>query len=159
MEVSLTVVSVAVAVIALLFSWQSNKTSASAVNQANLTKFFTSFDEASNATLENPVLLYDVHGLDRSIPETEARNIAYLSLLLDGFQHFYGELYSGDFSKMASEMRTKSTFLNSILRVPSNADRWTQVKKLYYGDFDSDFIEAIEDLMEFERGRSASGST
>jgi hypothetical protein len=75
-----------------------------AIRQASLLGLFGTFDRANEATLVNPELLFDVHGLPRSLGEEEAKRIAYLSLL-DGFQHFYGQLYSGNYKRMEEELK------------------------------------------------------
>lgn len=84
------------------------------------------------------------------MPIEEARNIAYLSMLLDSFQHYYGERDKDDFAKMVDEMKSQSTFLNRILRVEENKRRWPILKNIYYGDFDSAFVAAIESLIADE---------
>lgn len=89
-----------------------------------LSKLFSSFDTANQLTIAQPDLLYSVHGLDKSIPRGEASNIAYLSMLIDAFQNFYGEKYNGDFAKTANEFKAKPAFLNRILAVPENRMRW-----------------------------------
>jgi len=150
MEITIAAGSLAVAVIALIFSWHSTKTASEAVKQTFLLKLFSSFDEANRATINDPDLLYSVHGLDRSISEQEASRIAYLSLLIDGFQHFYGQVYNEDFPKMENELKARSTFLNKILTVKENQDRWKILKELYYGDFDRNFIRAIDAIIEHE---------
>ena len=106
---------------------------------------------ASESTIANPEFLYSVHGLSRDVPIEEARNIAYLSMLLDSFQHFYYEHCDGDFTKMITEMKSQSTFLNRILTVAENKDRWNILKKIYYGGIDSGFVAAIDTLMPDKR--------
>lgn len=71
-------------------------------------------------------------------------------MLLDSFQHFYYETYDGDFTKMVKEMKSHSTFLNRILTVKDNKRRWHILKSIYYGDFDSGFVAAIEALIPDE---------
>lgn len=124
-------------------------------NKASLNNLYTSFDIANQATIERPELLYTVHGLPKSIPIGEARNIAYLSILLDGFQDYYGSNWKffGRFRRMEWALRRNTTFLNRILSIPENQKRWYELKKIYYGDFDADFIQAIESLIELENAR------
>ena len=138
-----TLVAIAAAVIASIQARAAERS----LHQAQLLKLFGSFDVASESTIANPELLYSVHGLSKDVPIEEARNIAYLSMLLDSFQHFYSEKYDGDFTKMVKEMKSQSTFLNRILTVEENKLRWQILKKIYYGDFDSGFVAAIETLM------------
>ena len=113
---------------ALVAAWQA-RTATISVKQERLRTLFSGFDAASQATLQNPNLLYEVHGLDRSVPKEEAVAIAYFSMLLDAFQQFYDREYNGDYQKMAEEAKRRSTFLNRILAVPQNAQRWQTVKK------------------------------
>lgn len=51
---------------------------------------------------------------------------------------------------MVDEMKSQSTFLNRILRVEENKRRWPILKNIYYGDFDSAFVAAIESLIADE---------
>jgi hypothetical protein len=149
----ISIVATVIAFIALVVSWQQVRKAHQAIRQASLQQLFAAFNLASQASLEDPKLLYDVHGLDRTVPMEEARKIAYLSLLMDGFQHFYGEVYGGDFRKMAKTLKGKSTFLNRILAIMVNQERWNTLKKLYYGDFDASFIKAIDNLIEYENSK------
>ena len=165
MEVVIPALGVGVALVAALFAlWQARaaKIQAEAAKiQAEATRvtlertsrirLFSSFDLASQVTIERPELLYSVHGLSHSVPLEEARNIAYFSLLLDAFQHFYGESYNGDFDKMQADLVKESTFLNRLLAVRENQERWHTLKAMYYGQFDLRFVQAIEGLIEHER--------
>jgi hypothetical protein len=74
-------------------------------------------------------------------------------MLLDAFQHFYYELYDGDFTKMVEEMTSRSTFLNRVLSSAENRRRRDTLKSIYYGDFDTGFVTAIETLMDHEESR------
>lgn len=154
--------SAIVAVLAALFALQNARgavrsadISERALSQANVTNLFSSFSVANQATVQYPELLHSVHGLDESVPLSEARNIAHLGSLLDAFQIFYGEHHGGDFSKMASEMKAESTFLNRILGVPQNHDRWQIIQSIHYGDFDRQFTDAITEIISFEHARRA----
>ncbi len=151
MEIAIGIISVIVAVIAAVFTWYQASVAKRAVKQAALMRLFSTFDLANQATLSSPQLLYSVHGLDKAIPPEEAANIAYLSFVLDGFQHFYNEEFKGNFAKMAGKLKESSTFLNRILQVPENQTRWNHMKKLYYGDFDKSFVDAIDELIAFEK--------
>ncbi len=146
-SIIVNLVTIAVAVFAFIQARAAERS----LRQAQLLKLFGSFDVASQSTIANPELLYSVHGLSRDVPIEEARNIAYLSMLLDAFQHFYYETYDGDFTKMVKEMKSHSTFLNRILSVAENKNRWRTLKSIYYGDFDSGFIAAVEALMADEK--------
>ncbi|MGC4756833.1 hypothetical protein [Micromonospora trifolii] len=154
--------SAVVAIIAARFALQNAKgavrsaeIAGKGLQRQNVANLFSGFNVANEATLAHPELLYEVHGLDRSTSLDEARSIAYLSVLLDAFQGFYDDLYEGDFARMAKDMKVQSTFLNKILAVPANQDRWRLAQEIYYGDFDKFFIDAVNDIMVFEQGRAA----
>jgi len=151
-EIIVAVVSAAAAVAASVISIISVSYAHKAVRAAQLQQLFQGFNLASSTTLEHPDLLRDVHGLDNELDQDEARRIAYLSVLLDAFQHYYGHEYRGNFNKMANDMIARPTFLNRILAVPANAPRWDAAKKIYYGDFDAAFISAIDRLLQHEQG-------
>lgn len=150
METAIAVISAIIAAVSVIFAYFQTRAAKEAIRQASLLGLFGTFDRASEATLHSPELLFEVHGLPHSLGEDEARRIAYLSLLLDGFQHFYGQLYAGDYTKMVEELKQRSVFLNRILRVKGNKTRWDQLKHIYYGDFDSGFLSAIDALFEHE---------
>ena len=152
-EMAIAIGSLLIAMIAVYFSWQGTKFANESVKQAFMLNLFSTFDEANKATIENPDLLYSVHGLDESIPQDEAARIAYLSLLIDGFHHFYGELFNEDFSKMQSSLQNQSVFLNRILAIEENQKRWALMKPLYYGEFDKSFIDAVDKLIVHENRR------
>lgn len=154
-ETVIEVISVIVAVSAAIFAFWQVKVAKRTIRQAAMMRLFSTFEVANQAVLNKPDLLYSIHGLERSIPQEEAANIAYLSFLLDGFQHFYQEEYSGDFAKMTEKLKQTSNFLNRILRVPENQVRWNQMKTLYYGDFDKSFMDAIDELILFKRSKQA----
>lgn len=115
---------------------------------------FSTFDRASEAIIADPGLLYEVHGVAREVPLSEAKSIAYLGMLLDGFHHFYGHLHGGDYSRMQSDLKTKSIFLNRLLALPANQTRWNSIRQIYYGDSDVGFMEAIEAIIDHERQKS-----
>lgn len=147
----IAIIAALAAIAAAVYASIQARAAERSLRQAQLLKLFGSFDVASESTIANPEFLYSVHGLSRDVPIEEARNIAYLSLLLDAFQHFYYEHCDGDFTKMVTEMKSQSTFLNRILTVAENKDRWDILKNIYYGDFDSGFIAAIETLIAHEK--------
>src|SRR4030042_2146646 len=147
----IAIIGTLIALAAAVFAYIQALAAKRSLRQAQLLNLFGSFDVASESTIANPELLYSVHGLSRNVPIEEARNIAYLSLLLDSFQHFYNEKYDGDFTKMVKEMKSHSTFLNRILTVAENKRRWDFIKNIYYGDFDSGFVAAIDTLMPDEK--------
>lgn len=147
MPEAIALVGTVIAMVSAIFAYLQAQAAKRSLRQAYLLKLFATFDAATENTITNPDLLYSVHGLDRNVPLEEAKNIAYFSLLLDAFQHFYGEQCAGDYKKMADEMKKNSTFLNRILSVPENRKRWQILKQIYYGDFDRGFIEAIDSLL------------
>jgi len=153
MEISISIISAIVAAVAAGFAWYQASLAKQSLEQTVLIRLFSTFDYANQAILNNPKLLYSVHGLDKSIPVKEAVNIAYFSFVLDGFQHFYCEKFKGDFTKMVEKLKQASTFLNRILQVPENQKRWDIMKKLYYGDFDKKFVEAIDQLIAYEHSK------
>src|SRR5262245_55252053 len=73
------------------------------LKQANRLKLFSTFEIANQITVSNPKLLITVHGLDPNTSEEEAQSIAFLSLLLDAFQHYYMEKYKNDFFQRSEE--------------------------------------------------------
>lgn len=147
----ITIIGSLIALASAVFAFSQARAAKRSLRQAQLLKLFGSFDVASESTIAHPEFLYSVHGLARDVPLEEARNIAYLSLLLDAFQHFYYEHCDGDFTKMVTEMKSQSTFLNRILTVAENKDRWDILKKIYYGGIDSGFVAAIDTLMPDKR--------
>jgi|GEM_PF-1333262 len=147
----IAIIGALLSIVGAFFTYIQVRAANRALRQAQLLKLFGSFDAASESTIANPELLYSVHGLNPNEPLGEARNIAYLSMLLDAFQHYYGEKYEGDFTKMVEEMKIQSTFLNRMLSVKGNKRRWDILKDIYYGGFDRSFIEAIEALMDYEK--------
>lgn len=165
MELIIPALTVVVALVAAIFAlWQARAAKVqaeaakmqadatkAAFEQTSLIRQFSTFDLASQVTIERPELLKTVHGLSDSVSIDEARSIAYLSLLLDSFQHYYGEKYGGDFGKMRADLIEESTFLNRILAVEENQGRWNMLKGIYYGQFDLNFIRAIERLIEHEQ--------
>jgi len=111
----IAIIGTLVTIAAAVFAYIQARGAKLSLRQPQLLKLFGSFDVASESTIANPELLCSVHGLSRDVPIEEARNIAYLSMLLDSFQHLYYEKYAGDFTMMVKEMKSHSTFLNRIL--------------------------------------------
>lgn len=147
-----------IAALSAVLAWWQASIAKKAAHQASLLQLFASFDSASQATLANPELLHSVHGLSPDVPLDEARCIAYLSMLLDAFQHFYGEAHGNDFAKMAESMKQSSTFLNRILSVPGNLERWNLVKQTYYGGFDRAFVSAVDEIIAHEHSRRSTST-
>ncbi len=159
MNISMTIsiVSLFIAFGAFITSWlranaaikQAN-TASESLHRMSVRSLFTSFNLASHICVDKPDVLYAVDGLDKSIPAEEAKNIAYFGLLMDGFQQFYGQIFKENYSQMAKELKRKSTYLSRLLASEANQKRWNILKPLYYGDFDSSFIEAIDELIQYE---------
>lgn len=150
-SIILSFVAIVIAIATAIFSWKRASIASKSLHQMSLQNLFSSFNQAGQACLENPDFLYAVGGLDKSISHNEAKNIAYLSLLIDGFQQYYGQKYKENFSKMVKELKNKSTYLNQLLANKSNQKRWEIIKPLYYGNFDSSFIEAIDELTRYDK--------
>jgi hypothetical protein len=146
---------VMLSIISAFIAFGQAKIAKQSLKQASLIKLFSAFDLASQITISKPDLLYSVHGLDKSkIPPEEAINIAYLSALLDSFQHYFSIEYNSDFRRMGAELKYKSSFLNRILEVKDNQRRWPILKELYYGEFDSEFTQSIDSLIEYIRTKN-----
>jgi len=133
-------VSNMIAGIALIISLVSIWLAIKARKDARIQALFSGFQQANQATIEHPSLLKDVHGLD--LTDNECRNIAYLSVLMDAFQHENAD-------------HSKTTFLDKITSVPENKARWAEMKKVYYGSFDSQFIEKIDNKFKINCKPSA----
>ncbi len=123
-----------------------------AYEQTYRIRLFDSFDTANQLTVTHPDLLIHVHGL-KEVDALEARNIAYLSILLDGYQHYYMEHFDGDFRKFATQLTKPENreFLNRVLSVPENWKRWELMKRIYYAEFDREFVAAIDAIIAFEK--------
>ncbi len=152
---TISIASIIIASAALIVSWlrtnavmkQVNITSKS-LDRVTLNYLFTTFNQASQICFGNPDVFYAVDGLEKSIPPKEAKNIAYLGILIDAFQQFYGYIYNEDFSKMLAELKEKSTYLNNLLAIKENQERWETIKRLHYGSFDDSFVKAIDELIQ-----------
>ncbi len=124
-EIGFSLISITIALYSLYRAYQAGK----AVKVQSL---FSGFQQANQATIEHPFFLKDVHGLE-GLSEEEYKNIAYLSVLMDAFQH---EDYE----------HKKTTFLDNIIAVPENKERWIIMKNIYYGEahFDKKFKDYID---------------
>ena len=155
----IAVVGMVISIFSAIFAYFQAQAAKKALKQSYLLKLFSTFETANQQCLLNPELLYSVHGVDRNlVSEQEARNIIYLSSLIDAFQHFYGEDYRNNYIKMAEDMKVKSTFLNKILSVDDNKPRWQVLRKIYYGSFDEQFIHAIDHLITYEEKKRTSNT-
>ena len=156
MEAVIGIVGAIIALVAAIIAYYQAQVARQSVQQAARLKLFSTFELANQALLSNPELLYSVHGLDKSISSTEATSIAYLSLILDGYQHYYGEQFNENFSEMTNKLKITSTFLNRILAVPENQKRWVYLKNANYDEFDKQFIKAIDELISHENSQRKS---
>jgi hypothetical protein len=148
-------VSVLSAVIALMSAgfaagqaWSANR----ALKQNRLNRLFDAFNLSSQLAFSDAEVVYAVHGLSRSIPEEEVRNLVYFSVLLDAYKAFWEDKYKGKFSKASRELKANPTYLNKLLRHPDNRRRWQILRPLGYGDLDRDFVHAIDLLLDHEGG-------
>lgn len=151
-------VSVAVAVLALILSlfssyvaWSGLAVARAAGRAASMQNLFT----ANQAALQFPELLVDVHGVDPGTPPREARALVYLSVLLDGFQEVHRRNHRDDFAAMVREMKANGDSLRRFLALPENVARWEVVKRHQYGDFEPGFVDAVDDLIAYERSKRA----
>ncbi len=129
-ESTLSNIFAAFALIISLFSiWLTAKVRKDMQTQ----NLFSGFSQANQATIDHPAILKDVHGL--KVSYNECRNIAYLSILMDAFQH-------------ENSNYQQTTFLDKITSIPENEKRWAKMKEIYYGEFDSKFIQKIDRQFE-----------
>lgn len=145
---AISIVSITIALFALVVSWLGTRAASKSLDRMTLNYLFNAFKQASHFCIGNSDLFYDVDGLEKSIPPKEAKNIAYLGLLIDAFEQFYGYVYNEDFSKMIKELKKKSTYLNNLLTIKENQKRWEIIKSLHYGNFDASFVGAIDGLIQ-----------
>jgi hypothetical protein len=113
----------------VLSSW-SLYVAREAKKEVKTQSLFSGFQQANQITIQHPKLLRDVHGL-KDLTDEECRSIAYLSILMDAFQH-------------EDKEHDETTFLDKITSIPENKERWKYMKKIYYADFDEDFINRID---------------
>ncbi len=124
-EIGFSLISITIAAYSLYRAHQ-------AVKAVKVQSLFSGFQQANQATMDNPLFLQDVHGLE-GLTKKEYKNIAYLSVLMDAFQH---EDYQHE----------KTTFLDNIVAVPENKERWIIMKNIYYGEikYDKKFKDFID---------------
>jgi hypothetical protein len=146
-SIMVTFLALAVSIISSYIAWSGLKTAKAASRAATMQNLFI----ANQAALQYPELLIDVHGVDTGTSPREARALAYLSVLLDGFQEVHGRHHRGNFRKMAQEMKLRGDSLRRLLAVPENAARWGIVRTRSYGDFEPEFADAVDDLIAYER--------
>jgi hypothetical protein len=116
---------------------------------------FSSFNLTKELSIANPGLLYSVHNLPHDPDDDDAKAAAYLSIILDAFQHYHISPFTGRFKRMVRKMKKKPAYLNVLLANQYNQDLWKTVKVTYYGKFDSRFIAAIDQLIEHEKTKTA----
>lgn len=168
------ILSAFAAVVALFTLWFTNKQTRAALLQADtaarqtelaaeqaaaaktmlhherLSALYSAFNLGGQALLATPQLLFDVHGLDPTTPPEEARNLAYLNLVLDAWQQYWGDTFKGDFSQ-ATALGPRATYLHRLLAVPANIERWERMKSIFYGQAEGAFVAAIDAIIEQER--------
>jgi len=119
--------AIIVAIVSALIAEKARK-------EVKVQALFSGFQQANQATIENIDFLKDVHGLE-GLTEGEYKNIAYLSILMDAFQHEGVE-------------HDETTFLDNIISIPKNKQRWTIMKDIYYGNYDKKFVSYIDKKFE-----------
>jgi hypothetical protein len=125
-----------------------------ALRQDRLNRMFGSLNFSSQLAFSNPDVAYAVHGLDKSIPHEEVRNLVYFSVLIDICHAYWSEEFDKNFAKAGKEYRERTSYINQILRVPDNLKRWETIKPLGYGGLDIEFVNAIDELLRHEQVRS-----
>ena len=110
MEISLIIsmIAILISIFALLFTYLQMRWS-------SRNKLFTGFELANQMTIENPSILKHVHGLPEDYSNEELQSIAYLSLIIDSYQHFYADMISNNYNRLQNDCIKSSTLLNNIL--------------------------------------------
>lgn len=159
------IVKILLPILSILFSfwvYRENR------NTGKINNLFSLFAKANDITLKDVNLLMSVHGINtldsylnniknEDEREREVQSIIYLSILLDGLQQEYiGSNYRNSkfnikgeekiYNKMKDNLKNSTNFFTNIFRVHKNKNRWEICKKIYYGESDKYFIEAIDDL-------------
>lgn len=138
----------------MFYAWKSAKAADRAVDQANKVRLDELYETTGLVLSQDPRFLYDIYGLDRSIPEREAQNIAYLGMVIDGMHRYYGHAYDRNFRAMVEKMKVERTFLNVLLSKSENRRRWNTLRMLYYGESAREFVVAVDELATFEAMRT-----
>lgn len=149
----LALVGAAIALASAAFTAGQARAASKSLRQGRLNRMFSSLDFSSELAFSNPRVVYAVHGLDETISEEEVKNIIYFSVILDVFQAYWSDEFNGDFAKGGRDFRERSRYLNQVLRVPENLRRWEIIKPLCYGEFDAEFVRAIDELFQHERDK------
>ena len=139
------VIPIILSMIGAGIAWYQAIKATKAHREVKFQAFYSRFDRANQVIIDYPEILQEVHGLDIGLKE--CRNIGYLSVLMDAFQHFYGQPPK---SYSLEALQKKSTFLDKIFFIPANKERWKHLKKIYYGqeDYDTKFISVIDKKFE-----------
>jgi len=122
-EIGLPILSFIIALVSFYIAYQARK-------EVKIQALFSGFQQANQATINDPKLLQEIHGL-KDTPIEECKNIAYLSILMDAFQH-------------EDKRHSQSTFLDNITSISDNKERWAKMKEVYYADFDKKFVKYID---------------
>lgn len=153
----IALLAVVVSIWSLYRSSQSSSTSG----------LFGTFNLASQLTFEDPMAMRDIHGLPDDISDREARAIVTLNVILDGYQHYKAEQYRRfsykdilgfpnisksaiNYSKIEQSLKTNSEYINRLMALPANVERWQLIKQVYYGSFDEDFVQLIDAIVHCE---------
>jgi len=150
----IAIIAAIIAVAAALFSLLQAYFAKQSVEQQNLIRLFEAFEESTNRLYNSPSLLTQVHGFPQDrYSDADAQALTYLCALLDTFQLFYERKYKGDFKKMAVDLKRNSNFLSRLLANPDNHQRIEDIRRYFYGDFDADFFDAINDVIRFQNSQ------
>lgn len=141
-------IAAGISLLIAFLAWRNAKAAKAAIRQAARQQYFSTFNVASQAMITNPEFLYSVHGLDKSVPIEDAPNIAYLGLLMDSFQNYYDWQFESNFAEMEKELTERPAFLNRVVSVQKNQERWAAMKDLFYNDYDAGFVDAVDHLID-----------
>jgi len=144
---TVTALALVVSIFSSYVAWSGLKTAKAASRASRMQNLFT----ANQIALQHAELLIDVHGIDAATSLSEARALAYFSVLLDGFQEVHGRRHRGGFTRMTREMKLQDDSLRRFLAMPENVARWAVVRDHSYGDFEPAFADAVDDLIAYEK--------
>ena len=149
MEINFAILAFCISLLSLYISNTRKKQAEKTLKNNTLLSLFSGFDQANQAVVNNPNLLVTVHGLEE---DDDNENIAYLAILIDAFHHYWGKEHDEKYNKVLDE---KETFINRIIEVEDNYPRWIKLRSIFYGAYDNEFIEVMDEL--FKRGRKNMG--
>jgi len=137
-----------VSIIALLLAFIQSRQAKKALKDATLLSLFSGFDQANGEVMKNPNLLVTVHGLGLDKDDEDLENIAYLAILIDSFQHYWGKEYNYKYKKV---LELETNYIHRIVEIEDNYSRWIKLRSINYGDCDKEFVEVMDTL--FEEGK------